>query len=150
MRTVLHSICLFAVMAISLPAALAQQVTDDIGLEAVRTFIGAVAKGDPAVLDAVLAPEFQIVRANGETIAKEEFLAGFPASHSITGDFSASKLHATGAGDVMVVSYALDISESIEGAAVAANAPRMTVFRYVDGAWQVSAHANFGAIASPK
>jgi Domain of unknown function (DUF4440) len=149
MISIFRSVLMAAAMAFLLSTAHAQQINDETGLEAVRNFISAVARGDPAELDTILAPEYQIVRANGVTIAKEKYLEGFPSSHTITGDYSVTKLTATGTGDIMVVSYFLEITEKIDGDDVAANAPRLTVFRYSDGAWRVSAHANFAAIAPP-
>ena len=150
MKSILRSVLVIAAMAISVSASLAQQINDETGLEAVRNFISAVSRGDPAELDTILAPEFQIVRANGVTIAKEKYLEGFPSSHSITGEYSVTNLVATGTGQIMIVSYKLAITEKIDGQPVAADAPRLTVFRYADDAWRVSAHANFAAIAPPK
>ena len=52
----------------------------------------------------------------------------------------------TGAGDSMVVSYELLIDATVDGATMTRRAPRLTIFRKIDDAWFVSAHANFALL----
>jgi len=96
------------------------------------------------VLAPMLAPEFQIMRANGAGFDRNGYLN--KGVGKITGrpDFSHEDIIATQHGDIMVVRYFLRIDEVIEGQPVKKRAPRLTVFRKVDGRWNVVAHANFG------
>ncbi len=112
--------------------------------KAVGLWVAAVTGGDRDAVGAVLAPEFQIVRDNGVAYDRDQYLAsGLP---KIAAPPPVSDLVATGAGDVMVVRYVLSIDATVGGAAMQARAPRLTVFRAVDGKWLVAAHANFAAI----
>ena len=112
--------------------------------KAVAAWVAAVTSGDKSAVAAVLAPEFQIVRDNGIAYDREQYLAG--ELPKITTPPPVSELVATGEGDVMVVRYVLTIDATVDGAAMQARAPRLTVFRRVDWKWLVSAHANFAAI----
>ena len=42
--------------------------------------------------------------------------------------------------------YLLVIDETIDGQSVAKSAPRLTVFRKIDGQWKVVSHANFAKL----
>ncbi len=126
-----------------------QARADDSGLQsaaskAVASWVAAVTSGDKSAVAAVLAPEFQIVRDNGVAYDRDQYLASnLP---KIATPPPISDLVATGEGDVMVVRYVLTIDATVNGAAMQAKAPRLTVFRQVGGKWLVSAHANFAAI----
>lgn len=90
-----------------------------------------------------LAPEFQIVRANGTSMDQAEYVEN-PAT---VFDVEISDVHATKAGGVLVVSYTLSVFEVLEGLEQTTVAPRLSVFHQNDdGQWQLSAHANFGAL----
>jgi len=112
---------------------------------AVDAWVAAVAGGDKDAVAAILAPEFQIVRDNGVAYDRDGYLAS--ALPNIVNAPQFEDLHATSEGDVMVVRYVLVIDETIDGAAVEARAPRLTVFRRDGDTWLVSAHANFARIA---
>ena len=130
-------------LAIGLETAAAADL-DAEGLAAVNLWMGALVKGDAAGIKAVLAPEFQIMRADGGGYAKDDYLAtGLPKIAKLP---EVSKLVATGSGDLLIARYMLTIDETINGKATIAHAPRLTVFRKSGGAWLVVAHANFAQI----
>ncbi len=111
---------------------------------AVDSWLGAVASGAKERIRDVLAPEFQIARADGSAYNAAEYIAsGLP---KIAGEPSVARLVATGYGDLLVARYWLTIDETIGGKAVEAQAPRLTVFRRSGDAWLVVAHANFAGV----
>src|SRR5690349_10606249 len=57
------------------PAAQAQDSLEALAKPALDAWLEAVFKRDPALLDAVLAPEFQILRADGTAHDKAGYLA---------------------------------------------------------------------------
>lgn len=130
-------------LALFIAPASAQMVSSETASSAVMAYADAVAAGDPAGIDAVLAPEFQVLRANGVRHDREEYLSGFPASHAVTGQITVHNVRATGEAGSMVVTYDLELTEQIDGQPVQRLAPRLTVFRFLKGVWKVSAHANF-------
>jgi ketosteroid isomerase-like protein len=136
---------LFILLLAPLPAA-----ADDAQMKeaeaAVRSFVDAVAKGDPAALAAVLAPEFQIVRSNGVGYGREDYLAQGLSTVRVEGTPAIKDLTVTQQGDVMVARYSLATSMTVSGKAVAAQAPRLSVFRKDGERWLIVAHANFAAI----
>ena len=125
---------------------LSAEDTLELGTELATQFFTILAEPEAeksAALEAFLAPEFQIVRANGDRLGREAYLAA-PAAVE---DFTISDVTATQGGDVIVVTYLSATTETIDGVEQTTTAPRMSVFRLVDGTWQLSAHANFGAIS---
>ena len=114
------------------------------GVEAVRAWIGAVMSGDPDTIRAVLAPEFQIMRADGSGYDA----AGYPASQLpiIAAMPDIQNLVATTHGDILVARYFIDVNETRDGKVVEADAPRLTVFRKSGDTWLVVAHGNFAAL----
>ena len=93
-------------------------------------------------LKTFLAPEFQIVRDTGDHLGKDAYLLK-PAAVKT---FSISEVVATQGGDVLVVSYRITTEETLNGVAQSTAAPRLSVFRWVDGGWHLAAHSNFGAL----
>ncbi len=128
--------------AIALTPALAQS-TDAEAEMAVRQWLDAVVAGTPEALGAVLAPEFQIQRANGTGHDRDGYIEGGAAQLA---EFDAQDLVVTRHDDLMVVRYTLVVSETISGQPVQQTAPRLTVFRLEDGHWLVVAHANFAEV----
>lgn len=110
---------------------------------AVRAWLDAVVSGDPARLDAVLAPEFQIQRADGTGLDKAGYVDGGAANLV---EYELRDLVATRDDDIMVVRYLLVVSETISGQPVERVAPRLTVFRREGDRWLVVAHANFAQV----
>ena len=112
--------------------------------KAVEGWLSAVSSGQVDRLRSVLAPEFQIARADGSAYNATDYLASdLPKFAAMPG---VSKLVATGYGDHLVVRYWLTVDAKIGGQAMEAEAPRLTVFRRTGDAWLVVAHANFASI----
>lgn len=114
--------------------------------DAIMAFLDAVASG-PEAVEKVLAPEYQIMRSNGVGYDHDGYLAS--VGDVDLSDFSADRIVATSDGDVMVTRYLLTTDETIGGTTTGTGAPRLTVFRKIDGEWKVSAHANFAPFEQP-
>lgn len=114
--------------------------------QAIEGFFGALMSGEPDKVAATLAPEFQIMRADGST----HDAAGYPGSilPIISEMPEISKLKVTAGGDVAVAVYYVNLDETRDGSLIEAYAPRLSVFRNVDGAWLMTAHGNFAAVAA--
>lgn len=125
--------------------AQADDMTTDEARAAVTAFIKAVADG-PAAVTTVLAPEFQILRSNGVAYDREGYINRGAGTVHAAPDFAVEDMVATAAGDVMVARYQLVIDETIEGKRVTKRAPRLTVFRKIEGQWMVTSHANFASV----
>lgn len=114
------------------------------GEKAVTAWIDAVVSGNAEKIRAILAPEFQIVRADGTAYDKESYLASnlpqFPNAPKI------SMLVVTGHGDILVARYVLSTSGVRGDQGEGPQAPRLTVFRKDGDTWLVVSHANFAAI----
>ena len=113
-------------------------------MKAVESWVGAVASGERETVRAVLAPEFQILRADGSAHDVEGYLAGGMAK--IDDVPTIGDLVVTGYGDHMIVRYALRLEGSVDGKQMEDKAPRLTVFRRKNNAWLVVAHANFARL----
>lgn len=111
---------------------------------AVKAFIEAVASADGQAIAAILAPEYQIMRADGVGYDREGYLAGgLPKIDNNSLEWRFENLVATASDDLMVVRYHLVIDETIDHRPVTRRAPRLTVFRRDGEDWRVVAHANF-------
>jgi len=129
------------VAALAASPAFADGIPDGDAPSLVAGWVGAVASGDAKVVASVLAPEFQIVRGNGLHYDAKAYAANnFPHITSVP---KATDFAVTGEGDLRVVSYVLLVTEPVDGKELEHKAPRLTVFRQIDGAWYVTAHANF-------
>lgn len=133
-----------AVLAGAGQAAIAQHadqsVRDEV-LAALNAWVAAVASGDMDRVDAVLAPEFQIQRANGIGYDRETYLtSNLPriADLPVIDD-----LVVTIQDNLAVTRYALTVDETIDGVAVLSDAPRLTILRHDGDQWLIVAHANF-------
>lgn len=146
MRLVASLVSLILMLAAG--AAAADENLEETARAALVAFTAAVVSGPDAVAP-LLAPEYQIMRANGVGYDRSGYIANVKAVEAAP-DFSHEDLVVTAADDVMVVRYFLTINEIIEGAPVSRRAPRLTVFRKIDGDWKVVSHANFGATAPPQ
>jgi hypothetical protein len=113
------------------------------GKERVEAFFGAVQSGDPAAVEALMAPAGRVVRANGDVIDRAAYLTDLP----VVSGFEIHDVSAHQSGDVLVVSYWVSTDEVVDGAQQpTTTAPRLSVFQWQDGAWRLLAHANFNAI----
>ena len=114
------------------------------GKALVQKFFSLLRDGDAKGLNALLAPSFQVVRANGGVQNKAAYLADPPKVDR----FTILKLKGTRAAGVLVASYQVTVTETIAGKEQpAGRAPRLSIFHWENGAWRLVAHANFGAIS---
>ena len=113
---------------------------------ALHAWINAAVSGDLGKISAVLAPEFQIVRGSGLRYDASTYLAdGLPTISSSKP--TVTDIMTTNAEGLIVVSYWLEIEVAEGDKKLTRRAPRLTVFREVDGQWLVSSHANFAVPA---
>jgi len=137
-----------AVLAAALCTAAFPAVADDRNTHDARAALIAYTEATlagPDVLAPMLAPEYQIMRANGVGFDRDGYLGRGVGGVKGRPDFSHEDIVATRDGDILVVRYFLRINEIIDGTPVKKRAPRLTVFRMIDGKWKVVSHANFGA-----
>lgn len=123
--------------------AAAEPISTEEALKALDPWADALFTGDPAVIEKVLAPEFQILRSDGSGHDKAGYLKALPRQQ-IRSNFS--DIIATGTGDVMVLRYRIDTDQTIDGKAVKGISPRLSVFRREVGHWLICSHANFAAM----
>lgn len=133
-----------AVVTLSADAISAADEMTETARTALVAFTEAVLAG-PQTLAPMLAPEYQIMRANGVSYDRDAYLDRGAGTVSARPDFSHEELVVTADDEVMVVRYFLRIDETIDGKPVKRRAPRLTVFRKIDDVWKVVAHSNFGA-----
>ncbi len=121
------------------PAALEGDIRQSL-----EAYFAAVMSRQPDTVASTLAPEFQILRADGSTYDARSYpgselpvIAAMPAI---------ANLKVSSDGDVAIATYEVNVEQTRDGKTVEVEAPRLTVFRNVGGKWLVSAHANFAAI----
>jgi ketosteroid isomerase-like protein len=116
----------------------------EAGRAAVEAWVGAVASGDPARVAKVVAPEFQIIRADGSAYDAAAYVQSdlpvFPEPPQIGG------LVVTGFGDHLVARYEVTTRVTLGAETELRGGPRLTVFRKSGDDWLVVAHANLAAI----
>jgi hypothetical protein len=129
-----------------LPAGAAAESTasPDDAAAALDAWLDAVYSGDPATVERVLAPEFQVLRSNGVGHDKAEYLEVVPAQATRP---QPSDITATAHGGILVVRYILETNQTIEGITVTGRSPRLSVFRRENGRWLIVAHANFAPLS---
>lgn len=108
------------------------------------TWWDALVAGTPEAIAPVLAPEFQIMRADGSSYDRDGYLASQLVKVAAIPEFS--ELVATAEGDHLVVRYYANVEQTRDGVKVQAYAPRLTVYRKEGEKWLVVAHANFAAL----
>lgn len=121
-----------------------EQITQDEARQVILNWIAALSTNDATAVGKLLAPEFQIMRANGKVFTKESYLKGLSGRRA---NPKINEISVTSHGDVAVVCYILSIDETLNGKEVQSLAPRLTVFRKGEEGWLISAHANFAHIA---
>ncbi len=119
------------------------QVTNEEAEAAVMSWLNAIIAG-PTALETVLAPEFQIQRADGTGLDRAEYIGGGAAT--IIEIHGIENLVVTSHEGIMVVRYTLIVAETVGGVTVERHAPRITVFRREGETWLVVAHANFARL----
>jgi hypothetical protein len=126
------------------PAHAAEALTEQAARTALDPWIKAIFSGDPAQVDAVLAPEYQILRADGTGHDKAGYLKALPKHHTPS-EFS--EIIATGNDSLMVIRYRIETDQTVDGKTVKGVSPRLSVFRKDGDRWLLSAHANFAPLA---
>ena len=132
-----------AIAAGATGTAEAEEIPTDAALKALDPWIDAIMTNDPAVVEKVLAPEYQTVRSDGSGHDKESYLKALPKQR-VRPTFS--HIVARGTGDLMVLRYRIETDQTIQGKEVKGVSPRLSVFRLEAGRWLISAHANFAAL----
>lgn len=126
------------------PAATATPADDvALGTKLVTRFFDALQAGDRDAVGAILAPAFQLMRANGESFDAGNYLDNLPVYEAYT----LREVRVTRDGDVLVVAYQAATDTTLDGGAAdyGAPAPRLSTFQQIDGAWKLLSHANFAA-----
>lgn len=124
-------------------AAASGTVTEEDAREAIMTWLGALQSGEPAAVEKVLAPEFQILRSDGQGYGKQDYLSALPRQ---TSKPEVSGLVFTAHDDTVVTRYVLQLEQTINNKPVQTIAPRLSVFRRTQTKWLIVAHANFAHI----
>src|SRR5215213_6711650 len=88
------------------------EVSEAEALQALDPWADALFTGDPAVVDRVLAEEFQILRSNGRGHDKASYLKALPEQ---TTRPKFSDIIATGNGETLVIRYKIEIEQTIDG-----------------------------------
>ncbi len=111
----------------------------------IAAFVEAVVSGPEAVAP-LLAPEYQIMRSNGVGYDRDGYIDRGAGSVNALPRYALTDIVATSGGNLLVARYFLEIEETIDGKSVTRRAPRLTVFRKIDGTWKISAHGNFARV----
>ena len=133
-------------LAVSPAAAMPRASSTDpatTGKELVTQFFTLVQNKDTAGLKKMLSPAFQLERADGSGLGKNEYLKALPTvtSFELT-DFAASR-----AGAVLAVRYLATATGVVDGKPYTPGpAPRLSVFVRNGKRWQIVAHANFNPL----
>lgn len=130
-------------LALVASPARADEALNKEAVTAVEAWIHAVASGDPARVEALTAPEFQIVRGDGSAHDRATYLTDLPVLENIP---DMHDVVATASGDQMVVRYTVRLTKDVNGTMTDADGPRLTVLRRQDDVWLVVAHSNFAAV----
>jgi hypothetical protein len=126
------------------PAERSMADLDAEGMTAITDWWAALVDGRSQAVEKVLAPEFQIMREDGSSDDKRDYIAnGMPHVIAVP---EITRLVVTAHGDQMVTRYVAKVHETRDGERVERSAPRLTVFRKDGGAWRVVAHGNFATL----
>ena len=142
----LSALAVLSPPAVVMPASAAEAASDldAEGLAANSVWWGALVTGTVPAIDAVLAPEFQIMRADGTAYDKAAYLAS--SLPRVAGIPELSEMAVTRHDDLLVTRYYVSVQEMRDGKTVELHAPRLTVFRKAGDVWLVVAHANFATL----
>ena len=143
MKKILILAAILAGVLIPLGAMSAEAPQDGEAL--VRQVWSAIKAVDVKTLETLMDPGFQSVHEDGarNQAGQLELIKGLNIE-----DYQLSEFKVTRAGDVMIVTYQVVTSETIDGKRLTkAPAMRMSVFVKIDGAWRWAAHANLRPLA---
>ncbi|MEX0807829.1 MAG: nuclear transport factor 2 family protein [Dongiaceae bacterium] len=137
---------LVAMAALALPAGSVEAhtaVDEATARAALDPWADALASNDPAAVERVLAPEYQIVRSDGTGYNKTDYLTVLPTQNARS---RFRDIVATGNRDLMVLRYVIETDQTIGGEPVEAISPRLSVFRKEGEGWLLVAHASFAKL----
>src|SRR4051812_37755616 len=89
-------------------ACAAGPVTEADALEALDPWADAIFSGDPAQVEKVLAPEYQLLRSDGTGYLKADYLKVLPKQKARS---KFSDIIATASGDVLVIRYMIETDQ---------------------------------------
>ncbi len=95
-------------------------------------------------LQSMVAPEFQLMLSNGKGFDRDGYLNLLASEVDLAPDFKLTNITASLGGDFIVARYFAEVNESISRKKTARKAPRLTVFRNINGDWKLISHAVFG------
>ena len=124
-------------------AAMASAVSEAEATAAIMAWLGALSSRDPATVEKVLAPEFQILRSDGSGYDRSSYLGHLP---NFTGKPEIQDLVFSASDGLLVTRYNLRLEQKIGDKPVQALAPRLSVLRREGTGWLMVAHANFAQI----
>jgi hypothetical protein len=104
----------------------------------------ALASGSSQKIERHLAAEFQLVRSNGATFDKRSYLQRSIPVIKDTPRFLNIKV--TGQADIRVITFHLEVNETIDGHSVENLSPQLIVFRDLGDRWVVVASANLAKL----
>ena len=110
---------------------------------AILAWLSALATHDPAKVEKILAPEFQILRSDGSGYDRKSYLGHLP---KFNGEPEIHDLAYGANGDLLVARYNLKLEQKIGDKPVQKLAPRLSVLRRDGSGWLMVAHANFAQI----
>ncbi len=134
---------LAAMAATSTARAAAAPVGEQQALAALLPWIEAVASGDRAAVEPLLAPEFQILRSDGTGYDKAAYLMALPEHRRVP---EVRDAMASGEGGSLVIRYAITVDGTVRGQTMRGTAPRLSAMRKDGGNWLMVAHANFAPL----
>jgi hypothetical protein len=114
-----------------------------VGSALVNRYFDLLVHKDHAGLERFLAHGFVVLRADGSSQTKAEFLANLPTVES----FSLTHVFATESNGTLVVRYLAVATGIINGKSYTPGpAPRLSVFSWSGTRWQLAAHSNFNPL----
>lgn len=125
------------------PASSGAAVSEAEATAAIMAWLDALASREPAMVEKVLAPEFQILRSDGNGFDRASYLGNLPKFSSKP---EIQDLVFSAGGDLLVTRYNLRLEQKIGDKPVQALAPRLSVLRRDGAGWLMVAHANFAQI----
>lgn len=133
---------LMGLMVMTQGISIAGETYPDTGLgeKLVRQFWTDMKTENIKALEAMMAPGFQSIHADGARNRQEEIelIKGLHMKPYVLDNF-----RETHAGPVMIVTYTVSVSETIAGKNLAAKpSPRLTAWLKTDHGWQIIVHAN--------
>ena len=144
MNKLISAFCiLFSLLIASFPVASAASdlSLEDEARQELRKLFAALSSGNPQQIEPLLAPEFQLVRADGSAYNKTEYLQRSIPKIVTTPEFA--DIVITRDKDLVVIRLKLIVREYINNQEVQSGSPQLFVFHMKKDGWKVVASANF-------